>query len=243
MANIALMFAAAAVAVALALTVPSAAEAFTVEVTGTAPDKVLTVTSDGASSVKVFENSAGQMEVARGDFADPSEPITKGEGCSGEPWWDYALCGPPADIANVVFQGGQDADRFVFFAPPRTLPRHHEAYGGGGADWLSAGGDPAMLDGGAGADSLFGGSADDELLGGEDVDTLYGGRGSDLLDGGAASDAIWGDSVNEGLDPPNPSDVDLVDYGARTAAVTVRLLETYGPAYTPGEGGEPGEDR
>jgi hypothetical protein len=215
------------------------ADAFEVRLSGTAPNRVLTVTSDGSSSVEAVVTSEGLVEVRAASGSDPEETVTRGTGCSGEPSSTVAVCGAVADIRLVVFEGGEGLDRFGFWSDIGPVGAELSASGGGGNDQLSGGPANAVLAGGPGADRLDGGSGDDELRGGPGADELFGGPGSDYLDGGADGDLLNGESVGDYLEPERPGDVDVVDYSARSTPVSVRLDDLFPGG--PGSDGEAGE--
>ncbi|HEX5658487.1 MAG TPA: calcium-binding protein, partial [Polyangiales bacterium] len=89
------------------------------------------------------------------------------------------------------------------------------------------------LTGGAGDDTISGGDGNDHVRGGPGADTLNGDAGNDSLDGGAAVDALNGGAGDDVFDEeasPSGGDtligglgVDLVDYSARTANLTVSM--------------------
>jgi Ca2+-binding RTX toxin-like protein len=84
--------------------------------------------------------------------------------------------------------------------------------GGDGNDLLASDpdADPAA------GDSMLGGSGNDRLAGGIRADTLDGGDGNDTLDGGLGADLLKG-GLGTG---------DVLDYSARTTAVSVKLGTT-----------------
>lgn len=159
------------------------AGAFTVELTGTAPGKVLTITSDGASAVDVF---AGAGDLISVDGQDPAEAVTRGAGCTGLPGDTRSSCGPLAEVSRVVFEGGAGDDRLAAGSLAITV----EATGAGGADRLTSGTGSDTLDGGAGDDVLDSGFGDDRLLGDSGADDLTGGWGADEYDAGPDDDTL-----------------------------------------------------
>jgi len=85
--------------------------------------------------------------------------------------------------------------------------------GGDGGDTITGSTSDNVLDGGAGNDTISGGFGNDTLKGGAGSNTLNGDAGDDVFDQGAAAD---GDDAMRG-----GTGIDLVDYSARVAAVTV----------------------
>jgi Ca2+-binding RTX toxin-like protein len=88
---------------------------------------------------------------------------------------------------------------------------------------------PATILGGGGNDTLTGGSASDLIDGGTGNDNVIGGRGNDDLRGGDGDDVINGGSASTTTD--DGKDIisgglgagDYVDYGGRTASLTITL--------------------
>jgi hypothetical protein len=103
---------------------------------------------------------------------------------------------------------------------------------GDGDDTLFDWDGPSTVDGGTGADALDGGAGDDVLAGGIGNDTLLGEIGDDRMDGGPGDDAMEGFGTSSG-DTGNDTSgrdvyvggagTDLVDYTARTDALTLDL--------------------
>lgn len=114
-----------------------------------------------------------------------------------------------------------------------------------GDDVICAGAGHDRVSGLGGDDVLIGGDGDDTLLGGDGHDLLQGGWGADVLDAGADSGRSeggqGGDTFVMGAAPDGAHQVvggpghDVVDYGARTAGVTV-TLDGVGGDGAPGEG-------
>jgi hypothetical protein len=103
--------------------------------------------------------------------------------------------------------------------------------GASGRDTLDGGNGDDTIAGGSGRDRLLGRSGNDALAGGSGNDRVDGSDGNDTLDGGSGADNETGgsgdDTLREG-NAPNGADSldggsgnDSVDYGARTAPVTV----------------------
>jgi len=84
--------------------------------------------------------------------------------------------------------------------------------GSPGGDTLNGGAGVDEIRGGGGDDSVGGGDGDDRVLGEAGADIVSGGAGDDTLDGGAGPDRFYGDGG-----------VDSVDYGSRTAPVSVTI--------------------
>jgi hypothetical protein len=229
------------------------AAGYTVTVSGAAPDKVLTITSDGSSAVRLTNSLLEHFVIA--PVEGMAEPFTAPDcivGMTAE-----AYCGPVGDFGRIEFAGGDGTDVLIAdlriptppWEPQTIIDIPIEATGAGGNDTLSTSAGADVLDGGPGEDRLSGGPGRDELLGGPDGDDLLGGDGDDLLEGGAGADDINGNDEWL-LFPPGPlyvppPAVDTVDYSARTAPVTVDaqfIVSPHQPEYNvPGTGGEAGE--
>ena len=94
--------------------------------------------------------------------------------------------------------------------------------GSPGPDTIVAGGRDDTVCSLAGADTLDGGADDDALFGDVGADTLTGGDGVDEVRGGAGTDTLVEGATSNGGDIlDGGADLDVVDYSARTAGVTV----------------------
>jgi RTX calcium-binding nonapeptide repeat (4 copies) len=98
-----------------------------------------------------------------------------------------------------------------------------------GNDTFAAAGAQSIVDGGPGNDTLDGGELHDFLLGGGGTDDLRGNAGPDTFRDGDSTGAVNKDTINGG------ADVDVVDYGNRTAPVVIDLAS---PQANQGEAGE-----
>jgi hypothetical protein len=197
---------------ALALLLPTAADASTVTVRQT-PD---------ASGDEVFYQAApgeaNLLEVAyAGDaksvtVTDPGATVTAGAGCTSIN--DHAAtCTPQSAtyLQNARAELGDGDDKLTTTRPGPAVIGGVVANGGAGDDHLDGGAGPDELDGGGGTDTLLGGGSGDVITDGDtDADA-----NADVMDGGddGASDEI--------------------SYAGRTTGVTVDL--TQATAGAPGE--------
>jgi len=146
-----------------------------------------------------------------------------------------------ADALKIIGSSGNDT--YVFGATGVTVNSdaladirvaHVEQYlatMGGGNDSFSAAGSAATGAAFAQAVEIYGGDGNDSIRGGAAADIYHGGLGNDVLVGGDAPDG--GDTMN------GDDGVDVADYSARTAAVTVTVD---GQANDGGSGGSEGDD-
>ncbi|HSS55857.1 MAG TPA: calcium-binding protein [Gaiellales bacterium] len=138
-------------------------------------------------------------------ITDASSPITPGSGCLASDA-HTVTCTLPTDSLYVSL--GDQNDSLLIGATSVPV----SAYGGGGADVLSAlsatgavqlGGDAGndtligsafgdYLFGGKGADLVRGGAGDDEIDDPSGNNRLYGGRGRDHVGGGVGDDRLFG---------------------------------------------------
>jgi hypothetical protein len=161
----------------------------------------------------------------------------------------------PADSVTSMLLGGTsgvdavNADTFAI--TPSMLVLGHE-----GADVLTTSAGDDSIAGGSGDDTLTGGYGNDTLTDADSFggsiagsggnDTLRGGPGSDTLDaGGLNASGVGGPTSGGGHDlldggTGNANDVDTVDYGQRTAPVTV-TVDSPGVFGNLGNDGEAGE--
>ena len=114
--------------------------------------------------------------------------------------------------------------------------------GGDGNDRLTGAEGQDLLAGGGNADTLNGGEAGDTVRGEDGGDTISGGPGNDVVEGGAGNDSVNGSTgadqlrggegtdtvpapLGDGADvfDGGPGTQDLVNYGSRSAAVTVTI--------------------
>ncbi|HEV8516731.1 MAG TPA: calcium-binding protein, partial [Candidatus Limnocylindrales bacterium] len=93
-----------------------------------------------------------------------------------------------------------------------TLTAIENVIGGSANDVITGDASSNLLDGAAGNDDLRAGGGADVLEGGPGIDVLSAGPGDDRLDGGLDADDLTGSSG-----------VDTVDYGGRTANLTVDI--------------------
>jgi len=107
--------------------------------------------------------------------------------------------------------------------------------GGGGADFLSAGGlqHAVSITGGSGKDTIIGSDFDDFVHGGPGNDSIRGGPGNDYLNGDGGKDRLFGEGDNDtlnggGADPkfipipqPVPTDLDTVGGGSDSSVDTL----------------------
>ncbi|MET9561651.1 calcium-binding protein [Streptomyces tauricus] len=107
-----------------------------------------------------------------------------------------------------------------------TVDEYGSAWGGDGADTLTATGGGEILQGGAGNDVLRGlageqiiqgDDGNDKVYGGAGADDLYGGRGDDIVYGEAGNDRIWGNTGNDKL--YGGSGTDTISGGAGTNVI------------------------
>jgi len=135
---------------------------------------------------------------------------------------------PQAAEAGSSLQGGDGNDLLIGGVGDDLL------FGGVGSDTASferATGsvvaDVATSASGAGSDTfnsienLTGSAFDDQLFGDAGANVLRGGAGADELHGNAGADLVAGDGGNDSLD--GGDGIDLADYSAETAAVTIDL--------------------
>ena len=121
---------------------------------------------------------------------------------------------------GLYARGGPGGDSLSGDAPRTDLR------GGDGNDRISAGDafQYSALDGGDGDDLLLGGPSSDVLDGGGGRDRLLGRGGSDVMSDGDRDRAHGG--AGPGADVlRGGSDIDMVDYGRRTARVVVDLAD------------------
>lgn len=132
---------------------------------------------------------------------------------------DFSRATSP-NLAEVIFNGLDGADRVTLAAVSRTIDPLWMINGGpgndsvtvsasvkqglhlsgdDGNDTLFGGSGDDTLDGGVGRDDLRGGAGNDLLRGGADNDTLSGGIGNDTLGGGAGNDRLNGDNGNDAM--------------------------------------------
>jgi Ca2+-binding RTX toxin-like protein len=96
---------------------------------------------------------------------------------------------------------------------------------------------PCTITGTAAADTLSGTAGDDVICGLGGNDTISGGGGADIEVGGAGNDTFKEDAAPNGADRfVGGTGLDLLDYSARTAAVTVTLDDAAGDDGAAGEG-------
>lgn len=204
--------------------------------------------NDGETSEA--DSVAADVEIITGGTGD--DTITGGAG-------NETLNGGAGDdtltggAGNDIFNGGDGDDTLV--AGALTTDGADIYNGGAGIDVVSyaarsigvtASIDGVANDGETGADELdnvkadiedlIGGSDDDILTGSALANTLTGGAGDDVLNGLAGNDTFDEGSADSGSDTFNGGlGTDLVDYSARTTALTVTMD---GVAADDGESGE-----
>jgi len=126
--------------------------------------------------------------------------------------------------SKITYKGGAGNDTIDASAATGTL----SLYGGGGTDHLV---------GGAGIDTLHGDGGNDTLEGNAGADKLYGGPGIDVVQGGDGNDTFFEDTTANGADTfDGGAGVDTLNYGSRTAALTVTLGDGLGNDGEAGEG-------
>jgi Ca2+-binding RTX toxin-like protein len=124
--------------------------------------------------------------------------------CAAPPPPIYFQDGPR--LADARFLLGDEDDS----ARAGTLPI--TAYGGPGADTLTAASSGSVLYGDDGLDTLHGGAGDDYLYGGSGRDHIYGGDGDDFITAGAGDDAVFGQLGDD--DESGNGGRDLIDGGS-----------------------------
>ncbi|WP_235933019.1 M10 family metallopeptidase [Paragemmobacter ruber] len=152
----------------LALTLFDEGGRDTIRLTGDASDQVVTLLSEGRSSVM---GGAGNLFIARGTVienfeAGRGDDSVTGNGAGNALW---------GNTGDDTLSGGGGNDRL---------------YGGDGQDRLTGDAGRDRLSGLAGADDLRGGLGNDILSGAGGADRLDGGAGSDRLGGGAGADVF-----------------------------------------------------
>ena len=189
----------------------------------------------GASAAVVVNLATGV--VSGGAGADTLVGI---EGVFGSSFNDTLTGGAGTDFFNGALgddsiTGGGGFDTIGFEEASAGVQVNLAAGTASGADGNDVLSGIEAVIGGAFADTLVG-SAGDDLLDGRDGndsldgaagnDTLYGGRGSDTLIGGLGNDSLFGDGNPD--DGPYAAgefddDIDVADYSAAGAALTVNL--------------------
>ncbi|KAA1420235.1 hypothetical protein F0U44_07390 [Nocardioides humilatus] len=95
---------------------------------------------------------------------------------------------------------------------------------GGGSDTIAGTSAANRLIGNGGEDTITGGGGNDYLTGNGADDTLTGGDGTDTILGGDGEDTVLEGAVANGADlVKGGTGYDLIDYGARTADLAIRL--------------------
>jgi serralysin len=152
----------------LALTIFDEGGRDTIRLTGDTSDQVVTLQSEGRSSVM---GGTGNLFIARGTVIENFEAgrgndSVIGNGAANSLWGN--------DGADTLLGGGGN-DRL---------------YGGNGQDSLTGDAGRDRLFGLAGSDELRGGLGNDVLSGGAGADRLDGGAGNDRLGGGTGADVF-----------------------------------------------------
>jgi Ca2+-binding RTX toxin-like protein len=139
-----------------------------------------------------------------------------------------------------------NGDAYADISATAAAPLAVVLSGGPGADTLSGAGgfgtgSPYTGDlwfyGASGNDTLIGGSGDDKLVGGDDNDVITGGAGDDTCWGEAGNDTFRGEAGSSGSDQYYGGDgVDLMDYSARTLALTIAMDARWTGSYPLGSG-------
>jgi Ca2+-binding RTX toxin-like protein len=197
-------------AVAALLAVPAAANAATVDVSGT------TVSLSAAGGEANHVTLDGDVNPAIIFITDTGATLTENaSACTSLNAHTVrcAISGGP----SLVTAGLGDEDDF--------LSNHRgfktEVNGGSGADDLFGGSGADELDGDAGADELVGGSGNDDLFGGLGPDRIVGGPGDDELAGSFGHDSLEDRFGTDKLfGGPDSDDLDAFD-GAGVVADVV----------------------
>lgn len=175
-------------ALALAATIPAAAQAATIAYEG---DTLVYTAAPGE------KNATGPWE---GVVDTSLITISDGYGVTLTSQTDR--CTPVADRfecqvpARMVFRLGDGDDSFSMGIVRVDIPI--EVDGGDGKDKLSgynlsSGAKTHILDGGPGDDDISGDQGDDVVRGGPGDDIVDGGEGNDTVEGGEGNDTIYGD--------------------------------------------------
>lgn len=190
-----------------------------------------TVGAAFGSAVSVYGGS-GNDTFSQGATTTVSETLFGGPGTDTV---DYSL---RTAALTVSISATTDADDGLAGEADDIQSDVEVVTGGSANDTMTAAtGVAATFNGGAGNDTLVGDSGADVLSGGAGDDVLRGGAGADTLNGDAGDDRFDEETTSNGGDVINggAGDHDLVDYSARTAALTVTMD---GVAANDGETGE-----
>jgi hypothetical protein len=196
---------------ALSLLAPAAAQAGTVEVSGTQ----LRITGDpDADVVSVARNSFNPKDSELTVTTRDVTSQTAGPGCTPVPGPPLTLvlkftCVAPGAFSRIVADLGGGSDSFgSSFA--RGVPV--TVTGGQGGDGIAGGNRGDRIDGGADGDKIKGGAGNDLLDAGDDPFTTNVIGEVEIVDGEAGNDTILGDGGRESLRGGDGDDlIDAVD--------------------------------
>jgi Ca2+-binding RTX toxin-like protein len=192
------------------MSVPAAASAWTVSLSGTA---LTAVAAPGETNQLDLRNSAGGIALSDDSGAGLTGAIPSG--CTN-PDPQTLLCGPGVVTAAAVF-GGDGGDTLSNESTLSTVTLdggsgNDTVFGGSGPDTLAGGDGDDVVYGGGGNDVLDGGNGNDVLSGGDGNDTVGGGAGDDQLQGGTGADTLTGADGNDTIQ--GGEDNDALDGGA-----------------------------
>lgn len=147
------------------------------------------------------------------------------DGTSGPDFIDavyFAFTYSGVDTVTINGYGAND----ILVAMPTI---HSEIFGEAGDDIIDGGAMGDLLDGGDNEDTIAGGEGDDFIHGGDDiaVDEMFGEEGNDTF---YECGGITADDIIDG-----GSESDTVDYGDRTAPITVNLTTGFGGDFSSNE--------
>lgn len=207
---------------------------------------VMDATLAGTTPAGTFSGEPGEQDLVGQDLevlncGSGGDTITgspNGTTINGGAGNDTFLARATASAGSDRWNGGGGVDTVDFSARggPLTITLDGVSSSGGPGEQIVIGADVENAIGGSGDDVITGNARDNRLEGGPGNDTLYGLDGDDVLVGGAGNDTMFGGNGDdtflflsaagaEGNDVVNcgAGSFDTLDYGARTAAVTIDL--------------------
>jgi hypothetical protein len=250
-----------AAAIAVALILPSAAAAATVELrAGAGPagtTYVLAVVAAPGERNAIVLRSVWDVPTVPGPaggywlVSDSGSELVAGASCSAVDPHSVRCQAPGFAVAGVTVELGDMDDSFVAYDNSGSIGGSATVEGGSGNDTIAG---APIISGGPGDDELVGhpyghpasfgnlidgGPGDDRVVGAAGFDELHGGGGVDELIGGDSNDRLFDDDTADGAAPgPDRLDggpgTDLVSYERRTAPIIANLAAASGA----GERGE-----
>lgn len=196
--------------------------AFALGQSATVPGVVINLKGGTGDSVKIRGSNGDDIfalgTVTAGVGAAGSFAVAVGIGATPDAYRDITITGAESVLVSV----GPGAD---------TVNGAGNVYGVGTLPFgrvTSGTAVPVTIYGGDGADVLTGGDGADTVSGDADNDTINGSAGADTESGGAGDDTLNQGSAANGGDTLSggAGTGDVLNYGSRTAAITVTLAGT-----------------